>query len=436
LINSKLKYFKFVSNASLIFALIIAFWLPSYRWILSYFIVGWLLFSILELNFVKKFKQNLNNRFALILFILQLTLFFLFLSEIFVADNKNVIFKNTGQKLSILIFPLLFALSASKFKERKQLFLKLFAASTILMSLICISVALYKSISFPDGVFTFNPVNELHRDYFRQSELSIFHHRGYFSMYIVFALAIIFYLNEKQNIFNSKFKKVLFWSVILFFITMIFLLTSRAGIISLVILLSWQLVHKIFFSENLFYKILISLLILLMVVISFMNKRIQTTFNRIVTTEKTNNTNVPRKSPARIDLWKAGFNIVENDFWTGIGTEKFQENFNNKYKKYSNKKLSEIKSHNLNVHNQFLEEFVLYGIFGFLLLISLFVYPIIYSFKRKNYLFLSFLLITGFNFLFESMLNTIAGIVFFAFFFNYFIFVFNEEDKKVIPSDL
>ncbi|NOZ35757.1 MAG: O-antigen ligase family protein [Chlorobi bacterium] len=428
---TKKEIFQYIQGASLLFALLIAFQIPSYRWILSDIIVGWMLFSILEFKFKQRFKQNLNNRFLNIMFILQLILFLFVLSNVFFADDEKNVSKQIMQKLSLLIFPLLFALSASKFKERKQLFLKLFAISTVLMSLICISVALYKSISFLNGVFTFNPVNELHRNYFRQSELSIFHHRGYFSMYIVFALAIIFYLNEKQNIFSSKFKKVLFWLVILFFITMIFLLTSRAGIISLVILLSWQLVHKIFFSKNLFYKILTFLLIILMVVVSFMNKRIQTTFNQIVTTEKTNNTNVSGKSPARIDLWKAGFNIVENNFWIGIGTEKFQENFNNEYKKYSNKKISEIKSHNLNVHNQFLEEFVLYGIFGFLLLLSLFIYPIFISFKRKNYLFLSFLLITGFNFLFESMLNTIAGIVFFTFFLNYFIFVFDDTNEKI-----
>jgi len=433
---SKLKYKNFVGNASLFFALVIAFWIPSYRWVLSDFIVGWLLFSVLELNFRKRFRQNLKINYVRILFALQLVLFLLVLSNLFFAEDLNKVLKNILQKLSLFIFPLLFALSGTKFKNKKDLFLKLFVLSNLLMSISCIAVAIYYSLNFTNGNWVFIPHDINHFSYFRNSDLSVFHHRSYFSMYIVFSIAILFYFNEKLKFFEGKSKKTIFWFLLLFFMVMVFLLSSRAGMLSLFILFSVQIIRKIYFLKNIYYKILTVTIISLMIVFVFRNERINKTVNRILLFENKKQDNKPIKAPARIYLWKASTELIKENFLGGIGTEQFQSVFNKKYSEISGRDINDVTKQSLNAHNQFLEEFVLYGIFGFLILLSLFVYPIFISFKRKNYLFLSFLLISGFNFLFESMLNTIAGIVFFAFFFNYFIFVFNEEDKKVILSDI
>ncbi|MCF6185574.1 MAG: O-antigen ligase family protein [Bacteroidales bacterium] len=433
--GQKSKYYDFVKNASLFFALVIAFWIPSYRWVLSDFIVAWLLFSVSELNFKQRIKINLNSRFIIIIFILQLTLFFLVSGEYFFAGNKEIIAKNITQKLSLLIFPLLFALSGTNFKNKKYLFLKLFVLSNVLMSLICLGTAFYNSFHFSEGVFVFNSYDINKFSYFTNSNLSVFHHRSYFSMFIVFSSAILFYLKEKSDLFKSKKRNIIFWFVLLFFILMIYLLESRAGIISLIILLSWQLVHKIFFNGKIIYKIVTLGLIVLMIFIAVQNKRVKRTINQIIETEQKEKTIISGEAPARIGLWTSAVNIIKENYLTGIGKENFQVNFNKEYQKYTKLTPEKVNLQSLNVHNQFLEEFVLYGIFGFLLLLALFVYPIIISFKRKNYLFFAFLLITGFNFLFESMLNTIAGIVFFLYFLNYFIFVFDDTNSKLKTTE-
>ncbi len=428
--GQKSKYYDFVKNASLFFALVIAFWIPSYRWVLSDFIVAWLLFSILELNFGKRFKTNLKNSFSVVIFVLQLILFFLIFSEYFFAENKELILKNTFQKFSLFIFPLLFALSGKKFKTKKHLFLKLFVLSNILMSLICLVTAFYNSISFSEGTFIFNFLDETNHNYFKGSLFSIFHHRSYFAMYIVFSSAILFYLKEKTVLFESKIRKIIFWLVLILFTLMIYLLESRAGIISLIILLSWQLVHKIFFNGNIIHKIITFVFIVLMIFAATQNERVKRTVNGIIEMKTEKKTSTAGKVPARIGLWAAAVNIIKDNYLTGTGKENFQIIFNKQFQKKSNFKPEEINKRNFNAHNQFLEEFALYGIFGFLLLLALFVYPVIISLKRKNYLFLAFLLIAGFNFLFESMLNTIAGIVFFSYFLNYFIFIFDNTNEK------
>ncbi len=431
MIEKNIKYFKFVQNSSLFFALITAFWIPSYRWILSYFISASLLFSLLEFNFRKRLAQNLASNYIKILFALQLVLFLLVLSNVIFAEDFSKILKNVIQKLSLLIFPLLFALSGKLYKNKKDLFLKLFILSNIIMSFICIMTAFYNSLSYNEGAWHFIPYDINHFSYFTNSKLSIFHHRSYFSMYIVFSIAILFYFNEKLKFFEGKLKKTIFWFLLLFFMVMVFLLSSRAGMLSLFILFSVQIIRKIYFLKNTYYKILTVTIISLMIVFVFRNERINRTVNQILLFENKKQDSKPIKAPARIYLWKASTELIKENFLVGIGAEKFQSVFNKKYSEISGRDINDVTKQSLNAHNQFLEQFVKYGIFGFLLLISLFIYPIIVSFKRKNYLFLSFLLITGFNFLFESMLNTIAGIVFFAFFFNYFIFVFNEEDMKI-----
>ncbi len=431
MISEKSKYYFFVKNASLFFALVIAFWIPSYRWILSDFIVAWLLFSVLEFQYKKRFKQNVQGQFKILIFGMQLFLFGLILSEIFFANDKSLILKNILQKLSLLIFPVLFAFSGTNFKLKKDYFLKLFVLSNLIMSLICLGIALYSSLSFINGNIVFNTLNDTNHNFFKGSLLSVFHHRSYFSMYIVFSIAILFWLAEKKNIFNTKIRKFLLLLLLSFFVVMVFLLGSRAGILSLVLLFVWIIIQKTARFGNIIYKILTILLIALMIFFVSKDKRIQNTVKQI-STEKTDGDYTGKSALARPVLWTAAFDVIKDNFFTGIGTEKFNSVYKKSYQKYRNKKLSLTKDFMYNVHNQFLEEFVLYGIFGFLLLLSLFVYPIIVSFRNKNYLFLSFLMITGFNFLFESMLNTIAGIVFFAFFFNYFIFVFNNNKSQKV----
>lgn len=425
--RKKIKYTDFVQNTSLFFALVIAFWIPSYRWILSYFIVGWGVFSILEMNFKQRMRRNLKSKISIVLLSFQLLLFLFFIVNLFYADNKDIVLKQIIQKLSLLIFPLFFVLTGSNFKEKKLTFLKLFVLSNFIMSIICIGVATYHAFSFGDnGSLIYNHAI-YGRSFFRQSQLSVFHHRGYFSMYLVFAIVILFYFAEKQKIFNTNAKKIFYWLLLAFFVLMIFLLTSRAGILSLFILFSWQLIRKIFFSDKIIYKLSVIPVIIFMAFVVLKNDRIKKTVYVVFETENTENSASYQKIPARIGLWKAAIDIIPENLLFGTGIENFQDIFDKAYSHYSYKDISFIKNQRLNVHNQFLEIFVKYGIFAFLIFLSLFIYPIIVAFKRKNYLFFAFLLITSFNFLFESMIDTIAGIVFFSFFMNYFIFVFHEE---------
>ena len=77
-----------------------------------------------------------------------------------------------------------------------------------------------------------------------------------------------------------------------------------------------------------------------------------------------------------------------------------------------------------NLHNQYFQTLVALGIIGLLLLASIFAFPLFgVRFDVASSAALAFLFIVAINLLFESMLERIAGIMFFAFFYGLFFCV-------------
>jgi hypothetical protein len=66
------------------------------------------------------------------------------------------------------------------------------------------------------------------------------------------------------------------------------------------------------------------------------------------------------------------------------------------------------------------------GILGIINIILIFLLPFIYSIKEKNYLYAFFLIIVGLNLFVESMFETQAGVMFYAF-FNILFFIGVKE---------
>ena len=72
----------------------------------------------------------------------------------------------------------------------------------------------------------------------------------------------------------------------------------------------------------------------------------------------------------------------------------------------------------INAHNMFFEAMISVGVIGVLLLLAYFVIPFVLWIKTKKFdmLYCSFLLMIGFNALFESIFEVQLGIIFFCFF--------------------
>ena len=84
----------------------------------------------------------------------------------------------------------------------------------------------------------------------------------------------------------------------------------------------------------------------------------------------------------------------------------------------------------LNAHNQYLQTFIGTGILGFVLLLIMTLFLIIYSFFKKNYILMLFSILISFNFMVESMLQSQAGFIFFTFFLCLFL-KYNLKDITI-----
>jgi O-antigen ligase len=110
--------------------------------------------------------------------------------------------------------------------------------------------------------------------------------------------------------------------------------------------------------------------------------------------------------------------IIREHPLSGVGTGDVKDAL---LEKYNEKGMTDAFSHRLNAHNQFLQTGIAIGIAGMTVLIGMFILALIYAIKNRNIVYLLFLGINAVNFLFESILETQNGVVFYAF-FNAFLF--------------
>ncbi|HAW50811.1 MAG TPA: hypothetical protein DCX54_00555 [Flavobacteriales bacterium] len=128
-------------------------------------------------------------------------------------------------------------------------------------------------------------------------------------------------------------------------------------------------------------------------------------------------------SAMRLEFWKTGWHIIQNNFWTGVGTGDQENAFLEQYEK-DNSRLRE--DWRFRAHNQYISMTVAFGIFGFLYFLSALFIPLYRN--RKDLIYLGFMLITLLSMFTEDTLDTQIGVSFFAFFNCYFLFRQNETD--------
>jgi O-antigen ligase len=240
-------------------------------------------------------------------------------------------------------------------------------------------------------------------------------------MYLVFAMSIIVILLSNDQIKSKRIKYFMLF-LLIWFVFYIILLTAKAGIISMLLIsilliLYWTIKKK---------KIIISVFILLtfILLVGFSISKLSFLSNRVnATIETLNNPTIDKNKEdgtvQRIEIWKTSFQIIKDNFLIGVGTGDVKDEL---LKYYDEKGMIFAKSNHLNAHSQYLQTFVTLGIIGFLALISLFIFPSLFAFKSRNFIYLFFLMIVAINISVESMFENQAGVVFYTF-FNTFLFL-------------
>lgn len=107
---------------------------------------------------------------------------------------------------------------------------------------------------------------------------------------------------------------------------------------------------------------------------------------------------------------------VDNLPW-GVGTGDVKDEIT---KYYLSKGSKIITTQYLNAHNQFAQTTIALGIPGLSVLLSFFAFGFITAYRKRDIIFLCFLLLMSIQMLFESMLEQQAGVIFITLFFTFF----------------
>jgi len=130
---------------------------------------------------------------------------------------------------------------------------------------------------------------------------------------------------------------------------------------------------------------------------------------------------------SRIAIWKHASKIISKHYLIGVGTGDVKDALKSEYDKQT---VSEFGEKKLNAHNQYLQTFIALGLPGLLILLSLLSVIVYFTYRHKMLDGTLFTTIISFNMLFESMLETQAGVVFIAF----FLMLYLSEATKYIRT--
>ena len=420
---------KFNERAHIFLTGAIAFLLSGYPPIIAPVIVllllNWLSAPKLIIHGI---KNNLNNPSLLLLILLYL----LYLLGMLYTSNTKVGLETIETKLSFLIFPLVFSAHSQTLKSNINKYLKLFIYGSVVNAMVCFIWASYRFLK-PVYVELYGIPYDLGASYFYYTDLSVFLHPSYISMYCVFALfSILHLINLDELKLNLKSTAAIFLLTLF-----ILLLSSKAGWIGLLLFVLYFFRWLVKKKRTVLALLMVSLLLGAFTFFNvYFKPRFSTRIPQLSTiTETIKGSNEENKkittstdgTGSRILVWKAAAEIIKDNLWIGAGTGDAKDKM---LEKYLEKGMISEYENKLNSHNQFLNTFIALGIFGFVVLLLCFIVPFYFSLKEKTFLFAAFIIITGINFSVESMLETQAGVIFYAFFYSLLCFNLSNLNPK------
>lgn len=412
---------RFVSDKEgttvLILFSILAFMLPVYKKLVP-LTIALLLISLLWINIRKKtFRQT---RLSIVQIALIALYVFFIAGLVFTENMKSGLF-DLEVKLSFLFMPIAFMLAVPFIKPgSRDYILKVFVAGCLTSCLFCLSQSAYNYISESRNIGEFF-----------YTKLSPYFHPSYFALYLNLAVLIIIQQSVKTWKQLTFLNKIIRFFAISFFILMVLLLNSKAGIlITLVSVILFLFV--ILFSARKKTAGIIAVISILVLSFTVWNT-VPGLKNRFLVSLKSLQTysgktiNPEEGTLQRLVIWKYSLKIIQENLMSGVGTGDVRQELD---RIYLEEKFTHGAKRHLNAHNQFLQTTIAIGITGLLCLLFIIIALMTIGIRKKDSVIFFFALIIFLNFLFESMLETQAGTVFTAFFISLFGMKEISENKN------
>ncbi len=244
----------------------------------------------------------------------------------------------------------------------------------------------------------------------------------YLSMTMV--MTILFFLGSWDSI---PVKKTVKYAVLLVLYAFIIMLSSRMEIMVMLFLACMATLVRVVIQKKVMKSGLVVVFLVGVTSALILGNRVnRERFTEMVDLEQDYTENKYGGRSLRIQKWLNAVETWQNNIWIGTGAGDSQDELNATYK---NNGFSLALQHNFNVHNQYLQTLMGYGVIGLLLLgIMLFAF-LWYAWQNKNVFLLFFLGIILLSFLTESMLERQTGIVLFAFYGNLLVALLPKFDN-------
>lgn len=357
----------------------------------------------------------------------------LFVSIIATAYTINVpaAFTEWTLRIPVLLFPVLFSLNELDFKKYKQKLLLIF-------SLVCTATVFFLyMVAFTTIRYYHLPLNAIFAEGLTNHNFSgpINIHATFFSFQLVIALVNLLYLLV-QGVPLGKLK--LFYAICcLILLCGMIQLSSKS--IFLVLFIAINIVFPYYMLKGKSRKpyILIGLGISLIVVsgifsIPTFRERYITLLKNDVYIDKTE----PRNSDSRIERWRVGAERIKVKPLAGYGSGSeiglLKDDF-------YNAKLYSSFLYGLNCHNQYISFLLKSGVWGLFIYLLTLIYGIKAAIKKRDVLFISFVLVITIVSFTENIFDMDKGVMFYGFFFSFFLFSGTEDqtviEDKVSPHD-
>ena len=396
---------------SFIFACCCVVILPIYVRYIPPFMVMWGLSRMLEFWKNKTPRIRLNE-YPTWLFILFIVFYLWQLVGIIYSDNITTGWNIFFSRLSLFLFPFVLAIPGKQVLKNVKLLLKLFAVSTTLIIICCFLYATYKSVSFQNGLFLFNPhpPQGYWMSYYYGSFFSFNQHPSYLAMYVILSVYIALESWFDKSLILPRRRLWLFISI--FLLISIYFLSSRSGIICVVLLFPIYFIYKIkTWSKGKGHIIILSILVISLALFPIFrsNERVKSGLIAI------SNGSIKQTAidDGRVVIWNSALRIIRNNLIFGVGIGDVKTELMKEYKRVGDQDLIDKR---YNVHNQFLEVVVENGIIGLVFFLAMLAYMFRIAFYKRNLLYGLFLMMMLVFFMFETVLYRLAGVSFFALF--------------------
>ncbi|MCX6268082.1 MAG: O-antigen ligase family protein [Bacteroidetes bacterium] len=388
---------------ALLFA--IAFTIPLSKVVLPWLIVLLALNWLIEGEYLKTFPLIFKERTRFFIFSFSF-LYILYLIGLIHTTNFQYAGEDLGMKLSILLFPLIFATSRFPILGKKEtgVILRVFAAGCIAGSLIFLGRACYHTFFLhQSGAFYY-------------TSLAWNFHPSYYALYLTFAVSNILWFFLVAQSVKGFLKTAMHVLILLFFTLMIVLLSSKSGLLIWLAVVGFYVAilafrYKRWLTVAVFLPSALIAFFLFMVIFPSASGRVSQAKQDLASADTAQNAS--RSTNERVLIWKSSQEIIKQNGIFGVGTGDVRDEL---MAEYQRREVMGVLKHYLNAHNQYVQTFIALGIIGLLLLVTMIVMPAIYSIKKEHYLYFAFLFMTGISMFFESMFERQEGVVFYAFF--------------------